>query len=106
MRVRQIVDLSVPVGPGTVVYPGDPSPEFEVHSAIAEEGYTLLHLSLGSQRGPHVDAPYHFQASGLRIDEMDLSLFVGSAVVIAASGNSAREGILWDAIEPQVRDRR
>ena len=34
MRVRQIVDLSVPVGPGTVVYPGDPSPEFEVAATV------------------------------------------------------------------------
>ena len=59
MRVRRIVDLSVPVGPMTQVYPGDPVPRFEVHCTVAWDGFNLLHIDMGSQTGTHVDAPEH-----------------------------------------------
>jgi kynurenine formamidase len=98
MRVRRIVDLSVPVGADTQVYPGDPLPRLEVHSRIDRDGFNLLHVDIGSQTGTHVDAPYHFQESGLRIDGLDLSLFAGPATVIDVRGVGARGRIGWDQI--------
>jgi kynurenine formamidase len=98
MRVRRIVDLSVPVGPGTQTYPGDPRPRLEVHSRIERDGFNLLHVDIGSQTGTHVDAPYHFQDSGLRIDGMELSLFAGPATVIDVRGVGARARIGWEQI--------
>src|SRR3954449_6697013 len=61
MRITRLVDLSVPVGPRTVVYPGDPTPRFTVHSTVERDGFNLLDLHLGSQSGTHVDAPYPFE---------------------------------------------
>lgn len=106
MRVRKIVDLSVPVGSGTQVYPGDPEPRMEVHSTIAQHGFNLLQLHLGSQTGTHVDAPYHFWEEGLRVDQLDLSLFAGDALFIDVRGIRAREAITWGRIaayEPSLR---
>lgn len=100
MRVRRIVDLSLPVGPGTQVYPGDPQPRLTVHSTVARDGYNLLHLDLGSQTGTHVDAPYHFQDDGARVDGLDLALFAGPAVVLDVRGVGARERITWDRLAP------
>jgi kynurenine formamidase len=102
MRIRRIVDLSVPVGPGTPVYPGDPVPRSQVHSTIARDGFNLLRLDLGSQTGTHVDAPYHFAEDGARVDELDLALFAGPGVVVDVRGLAPRQRIGWDLLEPQA----
>lgn len=104
MRVRKIVDLSYPVDAGTQVYPGDPEPEIAVASTIERDGYNLLRVHIGSQTGTHCDAPYHFAADGARIDEMDLGLFAGPAVVVDLGDPAPRHRITWDEIAP-VADR-
>jgi kynurenine formamidase len=98
MQVRRIVDLSVPIGPDTQVYPGDPEPRLTPHATLARDGYNLLALHLGSQTGTHVDAPYHFRPGGARVDELDLSLFAGPGAVIDVTGLAPRTRITWDQI--------
>ncbi|GIE99810.1 cyclase family protein [Paractinoplanes rishiriensis] len=100
MRVRRIVDLSVPVGPGTQVYPGDPVPGFTVHATVRRDGYNLLSLALGSQTGTHVDAPYHFRDDAARLDDLDLMLFAGPAVLLDVRGLGPRERITWAHLAP------
>lgn len=104
MRISRVIDLSVPVDAGTVVYPGDPTPRFEVHSTIERDGFNLLDIHLGSQSGTHMDAPYHFEPDGLRLDEVPVDQFVGTGVVIEASGLPARGEIGWEHVAP-VADR-
>ena len=100
MRVLRIVDLSVPLGPGTVTYPGDPQPALAVHSTIERDGFNLLDVHLGSQTGTHVDAPYHFEQDGARIDELDLALFTGPGVVVDATDLGPRGVVTWEHIAP------
>ena len=100
MRVVRTVDLSVPLAEDTPVYPGDPVPRIRPASTIAGQGFNLLSVSMGSQTGTHVDAPYHFQEDGSRVDELDLSLFVGPGVVVDARGHQAREPIGWEVVAP------
>ena len=100
MRVVRIVDLSVPLSEDTPVYPGDPVPRIRPASTIAADGFNLLSLSMGSQTGTHVDAPYHFQEHGARVDQLDLSLFVGPAVVVDVTGHDAHQPIGWEAVAP------
>jgi kynurenine formamidase len=104
MRVTRLVDLSVPVGGGTVVYPGDPAPELTVHSTIARDGFNLLDVRMGSQSGTHVDAPYHFEADAPRIDQVPLERFLGAGVVVDATAAGPRGRITWEYVEP-VADR-
>ena len=100
MRVQRVIDLSVPVDAGTTVYPGDPSPRFEVHSTIEVDGFNLLAIHLGSQSGTHVDAPYHFEEDGLRIDEVPVDRFVGPGMVVDATGLAPRAEITWEHVAP------
>ncbi len=100
MRITRLVDLSVPVGPGTVVYPGDPEPRLTVHSTIERDGFNLLSVAIGSQTGTHVDAPFHFDAATPRLDELPLDLFVGTAVVVDAFSVGARGRITWEHVAP------
>lgn len=102
MRVRRIVDLSVPVGPRTQVYPGDPVPRLEVHATVKRDGFNLLRLEMGSQTGTHVDAPYHFQDAAARIDQLDLGLFAGPAALVDVRGVSGRERITWERVAPSA----
>lgn len=104
VRVLRVVDLSVPLGPGTQVYPGDPQPRLSQHATIAVDGFNLLSVAMGSQTGTHVDAPYHFETDGARIDGMDLRLFVGTGVVVDARGLGPRGRITRAHVEP-VADR-
>jgi kynurenine formamidase len=100
MRITRLVDLSVPVGPGTVVYPGDPTPALAPHSTIARNGFNLLDVHIGSQTGTHVDAPYHFEDDAARIDEVPLERFLGPAVVVDATAAGERGRITWTYLEP------
>ncbi len=100
MRVTRLVDLSVPVGAGTVVYPGDPTPELTVHSTIEQDGFNLLSVRMGSQSGTHVDAPYHFEGDAPRIDEVPLERFLGPAVLVDATAAGPRGRITWEYVAP------
>ena len=100
MRIRRIVDLSVPVGPGTQVYPGDPVPRLQVHSTIARDGFNLLRLDIGSQTGTHVDAPFHFLEDGARIDELALEMFLAPAVIADVRGRAPHTAITWADLAP------
>ena len=100
MTKHLIVDLSVPVNADTQVYPGDPVLKFSAHSTIARDGFNLLNVSVGSQTGTHVDAPYHFSEVGLKIDEVPLDRFVGIGVIVDARSVGARGRITWERIAP------
>jgi kynurenine formamidase len=91
--VRRVVDLSVPLDDGTPVWPGDPPVRLAPAATIDRDGYNLLAIHLGSQSGTHCDAPYHFDPGGPRIDELDLRLFTGSAVILDLRGLRARHAI-------------
>ncbi|WP_131769582.1 cyclase family protein [Candidatus Protofrankia californiensis] len=96
MRIRRIVDLSVPLDESTQVYPGDPVPRVRPAATIETAGFNLLDVHLGSQTGTHVDAPYHVEPNGARVDELDLHLLAGPGVILDVTGLAPRERITWD----------
>lgn len=99
-RVHRIVDLSHPVDDSTPVYPGDPEPAFTPATTIADDGYNVLHVRMGSQTGTHLDAPYHFLEDGARVEELDLGSLCAPAVVVDVRGQQARQPIMWEDLEP------
>jgi kynurenine formamidase len=106
MAVERIVDLSHSIEAGITVYPGDPVVSLAPAATIAEDGFNVLRVHMGSQSGTHVDAPFHFLAAGARIDQLDLSLFLGRGLVIALGERAPRSPITWSDLEPfatQVR---
>lgn len=96
--VSRIVDLSHPLGADTQVYPGDPVPSARPHAVIERDGYNVLAVHLGSHSGTHVDAPYHVREDGARLDELDLTLFVGEALVLDVRGLAPRTPITADVL--------
>lgn len=104
MKISRVIDLSVPLTSATQVYPGDPVVSFAPHSSIAVDGFNLLAVTMGSQSGTHVDAPYHFDDETLRIDEVPLERFIGVGVIVDARTVGARGRITAAHLAP-VLDR-
>ena len=102
MRINKVVDLSLVVNAATQTYPGDPEPRFEVHSTIERDGFNLLSVSMGSQTGTHVDAPYHFDESAPKLDELPLERFAGRGVIVDARNLGPRGRITWEHVAPVV----
>jgi arylformamidase len=96
----RIVDLSVPVRAGMQVYPGDPAVQLDRAVRLEVDGVNVLAIHAGSHTGTHVDAPFHVLADGARLDELDLGLFHGPAVVADVRGLPPRAAIDWAALEP------
>ena len=100
MILGPIIDLSHPLRTGMPVYPGDPEVVVTPAATVADDGYNVLHVTMGSQSGTHVDAPFHFLDDGARLDAMDLTMFVGSAVVADVRHVAARQPIRWEDLAP------
>lgn len=105
-KIKKIVDLSHELRNGTVVYPGDPVVDITVATTKEADGYNLSNVHIGSQSGSHVDAPYHFKSDAKTVDRMELSYFMGNALVIDASYKKEREAITLEEVkqyEDQIR---
>ena len=96
--MAELVDLSVPLDAGTQVYPGDPAFVSTPATTIDREGFHVQQISMGSQTGTHVEAPWHFAESGLRIDEVPLERFVRRLVVVDVRGLPPRTPIGSDSL--------
>src|SRR6266545_4038849 len=89
----RIIDVSVPIRPGMITYPGDPTVELERVSAIADGALAnVSRLQFGVHTGTHVDAPLHFLDGAAATEELPLDVLVGDCVVV--------EGIDLRGVEP------
>lgn len=106
MRIVDSCDLSHPLVTGMPVYPDDPEVSIWSATTIAAEGYHVAHVSMGSQSGTHIDAPFHFLEDGLTIDQLSLDVFVGEAAIADVRGMSPNAAIEAEAIpEPSGSQR-
>jgi arylformamidase len=81
-----IIDISRPVGADTPVWPGDPPVTVEPVARIeAGAPAAVSRLALGTHTGTHVDPPAHFLPGGATVDQLDLDVLVGPAVVVDGS---------------------
>ena len=79
----QIIDVSVPVRPGMITYPGDPEVRLERVSSIADgEVVNLSRLDFRVHSGTHVDAPLHFAEGAASVETLPLDVLVGPCVVV------------------------
>ncbi len=79
----RFLDVSVPLVPGMVAYPGNPAFELHPVKRIAEGGSSNhSRLVLGTHTGTHVDAPRHFFDGAAGVDDLALDLLIGPARVV------------------------
>jgi arylformamidase len=83
----QIIDISVPIRTGMVVYEGDPPVLVErVADLAAGDLATVSRIEMGVHTGTHVDAPAHVLDGAPGADALPLDALVGEAEVVDAEG--------------------
>ncbi|GIK56794.1 MAG: cyclase family protein [Chloroflexi bacterium] len=81
----KIYDLTLPITPDLIVWPGDPPLQFSQPYHL-ERGdiCTVTRLSLSVHTGTHLDAPAHFVPGGAGVEVLALSTLIGPALVVEA----------------------
>jgi arylformamidase len=88
------IDISLPLGNGTPIFPGDPAIEVTTVTTLEQTPYHLSHVAMGSHSGTHVDAPAHFVRGGTPLGQIPLSRWTGPAWVVVLPEA--------DSIEPEA----
>ncbi|KAJ4496676.1 putative cyclase [Lentinula lateritia] len=93
-----IIDLTHPLDPDKItIYPGDHNFSCCPTSTVAQDGYSVHSLSLGTHTGTHIDAPSHFILNGATIDQIPLDALISRpAIVVDLTYKEAGTKILWD----------
>jgi arylformamidase len=85
--MAELIDISVPIRPGMVTYPGDPTLSLERVASIAGgDVVNLSRLDFGVHTGTHVDAPLHFIDGEAGAETLPLDVLVGPARVVDLTG--------------------
>ena len=80
----QIHDITQTIYNEMPVWPGDPAVRLEWLSQISEgDDVNLTQIRMCAHSGTHIDMPSHFLANGETLDDLDLSILIGSAKVIS-----------------------
>jgi len=80
-----IIDISVPLQEGLVVWPGDRPLGIHRIRGLDSGGANVSELSLSSHTGTHVDASLHFIGGGRPVDQLPLDVLTGPADVVDLS---------------------
>jgi arylformamidase len=80
------IDISVPISPGMISFPGDPVVLMDRPIAIADGALcNVSRLDFGVHSGTHVDAPVHFMEGAPGVEGMAIESLVGPAWVVDAT---------------------
>ncbi|MEN3002062.1 MAG: cyclase family protein [Armatimonadota bacterium] len=83
-----IYDISLTLEPEMPIYPGDAPYRLEPMLRIADGAMcNLSRLEMGTHTGTHIDAPWHFNEQGKRVEQIPLDRLVGLAWVADLRGH-------------------
>jgi len=102
--MTEIIDISVPVRPGMITYPGDPTVTLERVVSIADGGVSnLSRLDFGVHSGTHVDAPVHFIDGAAAAETLALDVLIGPARVLDLTGADRLDASAFDGVALEER---
>lgn len=91
--MRRIWDISLPIGPDMLVWPGDPPVRLLAALSIAAgDAANVSELRLGTHTGTHIDPPSHFIDDGAAADALPLDALIGEAVVVEVAEGAGTIG--------------
>jgi arylformamidase len=83
MKTNSWIDISVPLYPGMVHWPGDPEFEAELASSLDRgDVCNVTKVSTSVHIGTHMDAPRHFLRNGVGIEQVPLDAVIGPCRVV------------------------
>jgi arylformamidase len=85
--VTRVIDVSLPIGPDLLVWPGNPGVAITPTSRISRgDSSNVSEVRLGSHTGTHVDPPSHFLDGGTTAQDLPLDVMMGAATVADLRG--------------------
>jgi arylformamidase len=81
-RQGRIYDITRPLAPGGIVYPGDIVPRFRQQD---HGSYLITDIRMSTHSGTHIDAPSHYLDQGLAVDQLSFASLIGWCRVIDLS---------------------
>jgi arylformamidase len=84
----KFIDISIPLAADTIIYPGDPKPEYSLFNELAKGDIANVgQMKHGLHHGTHIDVPFHFLGEqGKKFDGFPLTQWIGPVLVIDAVG--------------------
>lgn len=87
MKREKIIDISMELGDTTPEWPGDIPFSYELSVTKQQSGSVNVgNLKTSTHIGTHIDAPFHYDDQGLKIDELPLDVYLSKAQVMDVSG--------------------
>lgn len=84
---HSLLDISVPVHPGTPEWPGDTSYSCGwTWSVAAGDSVNVSSITMSPHVGTHADAPLHLYDGGSSAENLPLGHFAGTAYVLSVDG--------------------
>jgi arylformamidase len=96
----KLYDVSLPLYPGMINWPGDP--EFSsqaVHQIAAGDSANVTRLVIGTHSGTHIDAPRHFIEGAPGVDAIDPAVLTGQARVFDLPVADVLDSVLLQCLE-------
>ncbi len=96
----KLYDVSLPLYPGMINWPGDPEFGTEpVHQISAGDSANVSRLAMGSHSGTHIDAPRHFIEGAPTIDAIDPAVLTGRARVFELPAADVLDSTLLEGLD-------
>lgn len=87
MAIREIFDISMELNAETPEWPGDRPFEYSLSVTKEQSGSVNIgELKSSTHMGTHIDAPFHYDDEGLKIEELPLDIYLSTAQVIDVVG--------------------
>ena len=79
----KLIDITVGISNGMLVWPGDEPVRLGWESRIADGASSnVSSIKMGAHVGTHIDMPLHFIECSANLDNLDLACLIGTATVV------------------------
>ncbi len=82
-------DLTYTITEDMLLYPGIPQPVLHDFATAENDGYGLSNYAFWNHLGTHIDAPTHFFADGLSLDQFPIDAFIRRVHTIHCEGEDS-----------------
>lgn len=89
LDTMRVVDLTQPLSPDLVMWPGAPAPTAETILTVARDGFYNRRVTFVEHTGTHFDAPCHMVEGGAYLDQIDPATLIRPAAMIDISAEIA-----------------
>lgn len=84
---KKIIDITMELGDTTPEWPGDVPFQFQLSVTKEQSGSVNVgQFTTSSHIGTHIDAPFHYDDEGIKIDELPLDVYLSTAQVVDVRG--------------------